>query len=272
MLFSANNKEMLPHNIFVHLHGSAAFQLAEAKYITGLYTIQESNYRLLFDSRSYPIEHLPSVPTRGAPPQRYRVHQSNKGQEVRGGSGDWQSQFFQLSDTIEFPLSAKARLDEKGLELRIRNDSQEIVQDALLYFQQGLYLLGTLPAGEEWSHHIPLADIRERSSFDPSEFEREKYKAQRPEKDSEQERQMTGYIREMLRKLFARQNVAAYAPAMRKKLLPAVLDSVHARYQARPDVLCLVGWQPKSPIDMSVSWNGEEGKSLSLLTWEIGLD
>ena len=271
LLFRGTSKKVLSYNIFAHLHGGPASQQAEAQYITGLYTIQESAYRLLFDSASYPIEHLPPIPARGALPKAYQIHQSGKGQEVRGWSGDWRSQFFQLSATIGFPLSAEARLNEKGLELQLRNGSKATVQDAVLYFQQGLYLFGKMPADEERQYHIALADIRENRAFDPNKFVREQYTASEPEEVSGQDSRMTAFLREIFRKLFARPNASMYVPAMQKKLLPDVLDAVHASYQARSDVLCLVGWMPESPINMDMSQSGAKGESLTLLTWEIPL-
>ncbi|MCP4398908.1 MAG: hypothetical protein GY801_16610 [bacterium] len=271
LLFRANDKNALSYNAFLHLHGSASSQQADANYTAGLYTVQKTDYTLFFDSASYPIVYLPATRSEGAPPQAYRVHQTAGGQEVHGSSGNWRSQFFRFSGVVEFPLSAEARLHETSLELLIRNDSDRMIQHCRVYIQQNLFTLGNLQAGEERRYNIPLAEIREKEFFNPREFTQKENVPEHHEKVSAQENQMMRYGREALQRLLARQNAEPYMLAMQKKLLPNVLNAVHTRYQARPDLLCLVGWLPESQIEMNIPQKNAPGESLTLVTWEISL-
>ena len=271
LVFRVHNQHLLYHDAFLHVHGGSPSQQAEVNYITGLYTIRATDYILSFDAASYPLQHLSARLSPGAFSQAYRIHQSPRGQEIYAHSEDWQTQFFQLSDTREFPLSAKAGVDEKGVELQIRNDSERMIQDLLLYNQQNLYTLGTLQAGKDGTFFIPREAMKEKEVFNPRDFTQVGQQKEKPLETSADETPLRQFLRETFERFLSRQNSPPYMLAMQEKLLPDALEAVHERYRAEPDVLCLVGWLPGSLIDMELPQHEAPGEALTLVTWEFPL-
>ena len=147
--FSKNSQKLLSYNGFLHMKISGPNSIASFKYITGLYTLQDGQYRLSFGPELYPVAAFKPEKDKEETLHNFTLHESNTEQTVLVSLDRWSHRFLRINARMDFPMRGKAFMDEKGLIITIENASAFTVVDCQIYYANRFLSFGSIDSAKE---------------------------------------------------------------------------------------------------------------------------
>lgn len=246
LFFLKNTKKDLSYNSFLHLKISGQDMIASSKYIVGLYSLNDVNYRLRFGPTFYPITPVLPSKIKDETSHSLALHENATEQTILFSSDRWSYRFFKISSMMDFPIRGEAFMNEQDLVIVIENLTPHSVTDCQMYFANRLFFFGNIAPGKKQVKRLAGSVISQKELF-----------------------QIEGAKR-------VAESIVPNVPTsllekMQKNLMKDLLLSVHSRYDSRQDGLHLFGWITSELISTSLKHLGIPGENVALLEWEIPL-
>ena len=245
--FFKNSQKNLSYNGFLHMKISGPNSIASFKYMVGLYTLQEGQYRLSFGQEFYPVTALRLEKYKEETLHNFTLHERNTEQNLLVSLDRWSHRFFRINARMNFPISGKAFMDEQGLMIAIENTSPFTIVDCYVYFANRFLYFGSIDPGKKQVKRLNRSSIDQKNLFQVQEV---------------------GRITEDI----VQSTPASLLKKIKKDIMKDLLLSIHFLYNARKDTLYLFGWIESNVISTRLDRPGIAGEGVTLLEWEIPID
>ena len=218
--------------------------IASSKYIVGLYSLQDGDYRLSLGPTFQPFTPILADKNEDETRHILALHESDAEQTVLVSLDRWSHRFFKISTTIEFRIRGEAFMDEQDLVIGIENLTQHTIIDCQIYFSNRLFFFGNIVPNKKQVKRLTGSGIREREPFQIEGAER-------------------------IAKGIAPDAANPLLEEMQKNLMKELLVSIHSRYHSRQDAIHLFGWIESDVMPIRLMGSSVTGEGLALLEWEI---
>jgi len=247
LFFFKNSQKQLSYNGFLHMKISRPNSIASFKYMAGLYTLQEGQYRLSFGQERYPVTALRPEKYEEETLHNFTLHESNTEQTVLVSLDRWSHRFFKINARINFPIRGKAFMDKQGLIITIENTSPFTIVDCNVYFANRFLSFGSIDSAKKQVKRLERSIIDQKKLFQVQDVD---------------------HITE---------DIVQSAPAsllerIKKDIMKDLLLLIHSLYNARKDTLHLFGWIESNVISISSDHPGILGEGVTLLELEIPIE
>ena len=242
--FLKNGQKDLSYNSFFHLKLSGKNMIASSKYIVGLYSLQNGDYRLSLGPTPYPLTTIPPDTAEDETLHSLTLHENNREQTVLISLDRWSHRFFRINSMMNFPIRAEAFTDEQGLVIMIENMTSHAIIDCQIYFANRLFFFGNIGPSKKQVKRLARSIIGQKELFRIQAAKR-------------------------IAESIGPNGPASLLEKMQGNLMESLLLSIHSRYHSRQDAIHLFGWIKSDMIPTSLSRAGVTGESAGLLEWEI---
>ncbi len=246
LFFYKNALKDLSHNSFIQMKISGQNMMASSKYIVGLYSLQNGDYRLSLGPTFRPITPILPVKAEDETLHCLTLHENIAGQTFLISLDRWSPRFFKVNSMMYFPIRGGAFLDDQDLVIMIENMTPHTIIDCWVYFANRLFFFGNIVPSKKHVKRLARSVIAQKELF---------------------QTQAAGFIA----KSIAPKTPTSLLETMQKNLMKGLLLSIHSRYNSRRDALHLFGWIRSDVVPTSIASPGASGEGAALLEWEIPL-
>ncbi|UCF55732.1 MAG: hypothetical protein JSW15_06305 [Deltaproteobacteria bacterium] len=239
-----NGQKDLSYNSFLHLKLSGKNMIASSKYIIGLYSLQNGDYRLRFGPTPYPITSIPPDTAEDETLHSLTIHENKREQTLLISLDRWSHRFFRINSMMNFPIRGEAFMDGQDLVIMIENMTPHAIIDCQIYFSNRLFSFGNIGPDKKQTKRLARSAIGQKELF-----------------------QIEGAKR--IAESIAPNGFTSLLEKVQGNLMESLLLSIHSRYHSRQGAIHLFGWIESALIPTSFSRAGVKGEGAGLLEWEI---
>lgn len=245
--FLTQTKYRLSMNGILYMKISGRPALAQWKYLLGIYTQKDGEFRLPLGPDDLLLASIPSEHSEIDEFHNYALHESREGRSLLFPLHRWSYRFFSLSGFGEFPIQAKAQLHEQDLSLSIENRSSFPIMNCNVYFGGRLFAFGNIAAEEKLTKRLNLKNLDPKNTFTSKEVE-------------------------AILRTGPGKSSGAFRQEMVMELTKDLWMSIHKRNQSEMKRIVLVGRIDSLIFPKPMKHKTPFPEGVSLLEWEIPLE
>jgi hypothetical protein len=245
--YSNGLRHHISYNSFCQLDIAPLDAPAVARYYIGLYSLANLDYRMKFDSFSYPVSHVLSDQSGAKVPNPYILQNMDDGQHIVGSLQRWQHSFYRMNLHLTSPLAGYARHDKSFVTVVVENSLPHQLVDCLIYYRKRFNTIGDISAGGRQTIKLDWANLKKIEFFNEHEAE-------------------------AIMRRFDDNGTNAYLRKTQKKVTTNLLVEVHKKYQSRPASMILLGWVRSGLIRPDFNRNNPPGVGITLINWELPVE
>jgi len=242
--FYTNSKKHLSYNGFLHIKIKGPEAITSMKYILGLYTLQNGDYRLSFGPEYYPITAIIPEKYEDETLHNFTLLENNAEQTVLISLDKWSYRFLKMNTFIKFPVRGEAVMDEQGLVITIENRSPYSITDCQVYLANNFYFFGNIAPNKKQVKRLGRSILNQQGLFRVQE---------------------AGVIAQGI----VPDSPDSLLQKIQKSLVQDLLISIHSLHNSQQNSLHLFGWIESHVIPTSLEKTGLTAGGVALLEWEI---
>ena len=219
--------------------------IAAFKYMVGLYTIKNGQYRLKIGRDRYPVNAL--MPGKGEEEtvHNFNLHENDSEQTLKVSLNNWSHRFFKIVADMDFPLRGNASMDEKGLAITVENMSPFKIIDCHIYFAKRFISFGNIDPAKKQVKRLEGVDLQNPIHI-----------------------QDIGQLADSMVAISPK----SLLEKVKRDITNDLLLSIDSLYYSKKKMLLFFGWIESNVISIDIDRPNISGNGITLLEWEIPVD